>query len=121
MSKRDEIIEDLCSHIYAMKYPNYPRPQHETKDYGKAEIEAVLDYLKIDVEKNGWQPIETAPKDGRNILVYLPYSGGFIMQTFWRVERDNLQYWYCEGGELCPTYWQPPLEPPTDIVGVKGE
>ncbi len=68
-----------------------------------------------------WQPIETAPKDGTNILAYIPYGGGFIMQTYWRIEklehnnRDiSIEYWFCDGGEICPSHWMPLLPPPAN-------
>ena len=66
-----------------------------------------------------WQSIETAPKDGTHILAYMPFGGGFIIQTHWKVERIEhnnrkmeIEYWFCDGGEVCPSHWQPlPKQP----------
>ena len=60
---------------------------------------------------SGWQPIETAPDDGRRIIVYDPRvreahrveirgaDGGF-----WR--------WNAASGGTNPTHWMPLPEPP---------
>ncbi len=73
-----------------------------------------------------WQPIETAPKDGTNILVYDPpseyYSGGIFI-VFWDREYKRSSKTWCvicsEDGETGswatishPTHWMPLPEPP---------
>lgn len=63
------------------------------------------------LEAQQWQPIETAPKDGTPILAYIPFGGGFIMQTHWKVE---IEFWFCDGGEVCPSHWQSLLTPPKE-------
>jgi hypothetical protein len=112
MSKRDEIIEDLCSHIYAMKYPNYPRPQHETKDYGKAEIEAVLDYLKIDVAEDCeiLTGVDTLLVDG------VPCFQG-IIETRYHMTKGQIK----EADEVLLIHRPERNIISADIVGVKGE
>ena len=60
-----------------------------------------------------WRPIEEAPKDGTKIICYLPYGGGFIMQTYWLLdERGGV--WHAEGGECDPTHFMPLPELPKD-------
>ena len=76
-----------------------------------------------------WQPIETAPKDGRFLLLHVPEgleSGVITIGAYWKEEersengRFSKGHWdgwrgmdadiissYCE-----PTYWQPLPEPP---------
>lgn len=49
---------------------------------------------------NGWQPIETAPKDGATILL-LCTSGG-IADGCWDIRDESWNYAY-----LDPTHWQP--------------
>ncbi len=70
-------------------------------------------------DKNGWMPIETAPKDGTRILVYVCDSGR--VTEAWFCEDTGL--WphddpYSEEYEPCnvglPTHWQP-LPPPPDL------
>ena len=62
----------------------------------------------------GWQPIETAPKDGRNVLLFCPraqdygYNG---IRLTWR--KDGC--WQGANNSLWPpTHWMPLPEPPTD-------
>ena len=71
-----------------------------------------------------WQPIETAPRDGTKILVWvgwgwngrLPFVG-----TKWMGSRDR-GFWmneYYNGGQpsnFNPTHWRPMLEAPRDSV-----
>lgn len=59
-----------------------------------------------------WQPIETAPKDGRDILAFVDGFGMGQMVLFW----DN-GYWRekanCLGLKKEPTYWQTLPENPS--------
>lgn len=68
-----------------------------------------------------WQPIETAPKDGEPIQIFVPH--GFIgslwdqriLQATW---YSNHQKWVALGQdtklEHKPTHWMPLPEPPQD-------
>lgn len=74
-----------------------------------------------------WQPIETAPRDGSNILVYLPtwgriYIGSWnevITMTFGKVTNESL-FWHYQGGPMHlsfserpqPSHWLPLPSPP---------
>lgn len=67
-----------------------------------------------------WQPIETAPKDGTEIIVYTATKR---ITTAWFCEETKL--WphdevYSEDGEPCnvgwPTHWMPLPEPPKEEV-----
>lgn len=58
-----------------------------------------------------WQPIETAPRDGRRVLVCS--EGRHMFVAFWdskywgwRVSRDSVV-------AADPTHWQPLPDPPT--------
>ena len=71
-----------------------------------------------------WQPIETAPKDGTDVLVYQRYlkvekwtnkkEYGFYIEVgcwerdTWRIRAFTPQY----GGN--PTHWMPLPEPPKE-------
>lgn len=61
-----------------------------------------------------WQPIATAPKDGRRIIGCKP--GWVSAWNFHFAERYNV--WRKEGGCVSPfqqpTLWQPWPEPPSD-------
>lgn len=54
-----------------------------------------------------WLPIESAPKDGTSVLVYAPYGGGFITQSYWKAMPNNGHMWVVDCGEICPTHWMP--------------
>lgn len=64
-----------------------------------------------------WQPIETAPKDGGRLFLYL--SDGQMAIAEFIVRRDGSSYWevchtanetLCLGSEA--THWMPLPEPP---------
>ncbi len=61
--------------------------------------------------------IETAPKDGRRVLVFDPASrGGTVFIAHWlNWPMDRMREgWHTSGGKLSPTHWMPiPTPPPT--------
>lgn len=66
---------------------------------------------------SGWQTIDSAPKDGKKVLLYDPYRGigdGYFC---------NLRWWFYECGddwyseECNPTHWMPLPTPPTTNEG----
>src|SRR3546814_3795236 len=65
-----------------------------------------------------WQPIETAPEDGTEVLVYT--SGGNVMTAYisdspyWRGEWMNWEA-RSDGMSVTPTHWMP--LPPTTRDG----
>lgn len=61
----------------------------------------------------GWQPIETAPKDGTRVLLYRP--GEQIIGYWWRGADD--EYWNAARGLefYGPTHWRSLPEPPEGI------
>lgn len=67
---------------------------------------------------NAWRPIESAPRDGTDIIVYRPnFSGDYIPQVgvdYWGVKSP--QCWRKSNSHTQPTHWQPLPLPPT-----KGE
>ena len=61
-----------------------------------------------------WQPIETAPKDGRPIIVT---DGAAVYGSAWWHGRDSV--WLdCDG--CTPTHWMPLPAPPADGGGHEG-
>jgi hypothetical protein len=58
----------------------------------------------LEAEPDDWQPIETAPQDGRDILVC--YSWGTIEMLSW--EGEGLWCHSCRP----PTHWMPLPAPP---------
>lgn len=64
-----------------------------------------------------WQPIETAPKDGRRFLVWDAHYGLRIGRAFVRSDHDDwLSYLDAFGGSskggMRATHWMPLPEPP---------
>ena len=75
---------------------------------------------------SGWQPIETAPKDGTAILVYFPkdfFDRKRNHQTvvYWAIKDPWVTGWEVYGGSFLsiePTHWMPlPDPPPTPAAG----
>ena len=66
----------------------------------------------------GWRQIETAPKDGTNLLVW----DGYAMTTAkWEIDYD---WWeicvpsdgYVDSNCILPTHWMPLPEPPNTVL-----
>lgn len=68
-----------------------------------------------------WQPIETAPKDGQEIILFNPKEKGShwpqLLIAYWR--HDVAQGCWVHQGRACygvgiaPTHWMPLPEAPT--------
>jgi hypothetical protein len=57
-----------------------------------------------------WQPIETAPKDGRLILVWAPAKEGFT--SLYSLCRYHPDAGFCIDEIREATHWMPLPEPP---------
>lgn len=58
-----------------------------------------------------WQPIETAPKDGSQVLVYAVRRTGPLVAS--AANRTGSQWWAVNIGCLWPTHWMPLPAPPS--------
>lgn len=86
--------------------------------------------LREEADSRGWQPIETAPRDGTPVLLTDGKRcavAGFVPQwhehkefvrhakdgDVWRTVREDTGYW--NTAEFCPTHWQslPPGHAPS--------
>lgn len=77
-----------------------------------------------------WQPIETAPKDGTQILLFCPKFGVPVRLGYWvdtkHYNNGKLTYssarWFVGGfvsGDPEPTQWMPlPNPPPHQYLGI---
>ncbi len=65
---------------------------------------------------SNWQPIETAPKDGSNIILGCPtyVDAGYWEAEGWTLYPDDTapESDYCQRFTPAPTHWQPLPEPP---------
>jgi hypothetical protein len=79
-----------------------------------SEIKLTVDESKIAVVSGGWQPIETAPKDGNSILIR---RGDSCRVAYWEDaddEADGTYMWHVEDAAKgfnhhkdWPTHWMP--------------
>lgn len=72
-----------------------------------------------------WQPIETAPRDGTNIIVYRPkFHGNYIPQVgtdYWMTKGLFVPTWGKSRKDVPPTHWQPFPKPPAIRALKSGE
>ena len=65
-----------------------------------------------------WQPIETAPKDGKLFLGYFGESDDFGIVSrhdpggLARNPKHHYECWVVSGSPVKPTHWMPLPEPP---------
>lgn len=73
----------------------------------------------IDAWQSGWQPIETAPRDGTRVLLARCRDDGsyewmyvaWCRRTQWRIS-ENVARNYYSTVDSEPTHWQPLPDPP---------
>ena len=83
--------------------------------------------------EDGWQPIETAPKDGTRVLLWIEWSDVPVVGEFshgrWQADTEHYSVSCgagCYGGSVSsdrymkPTHWRPLPAPPA-IVKDTGE
>lgn len=100
----------------------YPHPRSGTNLLTAAEARAMLEHVLAGSPPppSGWQPIETAPKDGHVVLVLLP-SSDIPYSAFWgdkkRRQVDWDRSWRMAWDHSlipdAPTHWMPPPDSPT--------
>lgn len=76
--------------------------------------------MTIKPDKNGWFPIETAPKDGQNILLYNDLYCTFI-GYYDKADEVNIDFphFFSSGNytlmRIHATHWRPIPEPPEGV------
>jgi hypothetical protein len=79
--------------------------------------------LPVDGTVNPWRPIETAPKDETEVLLYFPNgywaTGENMVTGFWGGEPEEPAWYFSESDSKpmtafgsCPTHWMPLPRPP---------
>ena len=69
-------------------------------------------------ESAGWMPIETAPMDGTEVILFYPHlrDDGFVTAGYFHVACDDYEsHWYADlgnGGASPPSHWMPPSAAP---------
>lgn len=95
-------------------WSDYPPLNDTTRGMLTAYRDAYLgegEVNKKTVAKTGWRPIETAPKDGIDVLVYVRRSNGkhLIAQA---CNVTGNQWWAPNIGAMKPEFWMPLPEAP---------
>lgn len=132
---REDLIEMACNAAWRRDYPNggslhktYDGTPYYDKQLYRKEVEPIVDafvgagkVIRTLERESGWQPIETAPRDGTYVLCY------------WTTEMcgyDKVGMAFCKsngawdiGWWVCPTPvgWMPLPKPPTDIEDETGK
>ena len=75
-------------------------------------ITELIDRAAAALEAQEWQPIETAPRDGRRVLLWCmaweaPSTGQFYGHRGWGLNCEDFFHYQ-------PTRWRPLPEPPQD-------
>lgn len=99
---------------------------HTGQQAGHAALDALaLSEARKALKGQGWQPIETAPKDGTRVFVYgWQYGVSLLGVGYWFQSRTikELGGWICHtlpeqvvsGTFTDPTHWMPLPAPPTE-------
>lgn len=94
------------------KYPDYQRRFDRDMDWLETQVEIILSALEAQRD-DGWQPIETAPKDGTRFLACnsdgLVIIGRMTGASFRNFAADS----FVGSNNTTPTKWQPLPPPPT--------
>lgn len=93
-------------------------------------LDLLRDLLPV-LGAQGWQPIETAPKDGTWIHLYQPDNGDNIACwmdcdiSWWFID---ISWWFIEDGKnahalrgAAPTHWRPCPDPPASLRAPTGD
>jgi hypothetical protein len=141
-----EIVDAMALEIAAAA--DYDVSYHLCKKYATAALTAAEPFL-AQVREEAWQPIESAPKDGREILAYSEHGCTGTMLVRHLAPNDFLtdaeaEHWISEGMDeedlgredwFCadflqgcrlspdcyPTHWRPLPEPPTKLTREGGD
>ena len=91
---------------------------------GNSNVHDICRQEQFPEEKMGWRPIETAPLDGREMLIYLgtPWSRVEKARYYqpwnnWQVgivPSDPVREEYYGIGVAIPTHWMPLPDPPKE-------
>ncbi len=86
-----------------------------------AQLEQEIDALQGQIAQ-GWQDIESAPKDGTRILGFPYWSDGLAAEVRWKSLNRTPGRWETAGGLWSPqqpTLWRSLPAPPADLVKEK--
>ena len=105
-----ELIEAVLIEAMSKAYSEvgqWTTPEHMPPALRKAIMTAITDAGYRIVP--GWQPIETAPRDGTNVLAFWSDWGDCGVVRF-----DRGEWWAMMHDVVTPTHWMPLPAPPGD-------
>jgi hypothetical protein len=80
----------------------------EEQDEVNRALARALARVAIAAMEPKWQPIDTAPKDGTDIIVYRPkFDGPYIPEVGTDYWHERLNCWGNSRSNTPPTHWQP--------------
>lgn len=90
----------------AAKINNGFNHHHQYERGVHQQLKACADELEAALTAGGWQPIETAPKDEKDMLMMEPEMGVIIGR--WFNNGRGKRCWMNDHGVFCkPTHWMP--------------
>lgn len=110
-------IRELVQELRNPRLNAYETLRH----HAAAELERLAWELAQSSERTdaGWQPIETAPKDGTDIIVYRPhFDGDYIPKVgtdYWMTKGVLEPTWAKSRKDCQPTHWRHFPAPPTKV------
>lgn len=122
------VVSYLNSLVYAYQQIFPDREFDEVED----AIEQILGEVQTlrSAKDSPWQPIETAPRDGRHVLVYGLLSGlhrnDWVKACYRADYAGGKPYWQWGApgftGVVAADYWMPvPDPPPSDLAALDAE
>lgn len=101
--------------------------------YAKPEPKNLQDDIAAwgrEITRQVWQPIETAPKNGTDIDIWVPVDGGFrVADAYWRGDQNRGDWWApnydydgCDGATgyaKTASHWMSLPDPPADTGEIK--
>lgn len=99
------------------------KTETESTRIENARLKAEVERLRSLSANSEWQPIETAPKDGQEILAYRHPHGVFLMPGYWGNDMYQMTHWMpmpkppaAKDGK--PSVWQPIETAPKDGTAI---
>ena len=85
--------------IWEITMPGMPTKQfiplafYKQLEAENARLQAEVERLRSLSANSEWQPIETAPKDGQDILAYRHPHGAFLIPYYWGNDTYQMTHW----------------------------
>lgn len=108
MSEIEDIPEDIdqiASAIVKNPYAGDDEPDFQL-------YLAIARAIQAERNRSTWQPIESAPKDGTDILITTEGYGMLVRIGFYDAARDGVWSIWPGRDRMNPTHWQPLPSPP---------